>query len=180
MSQTAEGTTAAPTGSRELLETVLRHLRDGIVVTAVTGERLYANDEAARLTDYASADELMAAGLEQARLRFEIMHPDGTPLDPAELPARRALAGGRPEPMLVRFRAGVAAGRQSSLLAQLGARTQTRIAQIENNALRTSDTLRIELDGFLQIQRHTRVIRRRPMPYAARRFRTARVDRTRH
>ncbi len=35
-----------------------------------------------------------------------------------------------PSVLLVRFRAGVAAARQSSLLAQLGARTQTRIAQI--------------------------------------------------
>ena len=104
MSQTAESTSAAPAASRELLETVLRHLRDGIVVTAASGERLYANDEAARLTGYATADELMSAALEHAAQRFEILHPDGRPLDPAELPARRALAGEQPEPMFVRFR----------------------------------------------------------------------------
>jgi len=105
MSQTAESTSAALAGSLEVLETVLRHLRDGIFVTAASGERLYANDEAARLTGYATAEELLAAGLEQARQRFEILRPDGTPLDPSELPSARALAGEQPEPMLVRFRA---------------------------------------------------------------------------
>ncbi|MFZ1878933.1 MAG: GAF domain-containing protein [Gaiellaceae bacterium] len=105
MSQTAESTSAALAASRELLETVLRHLHDGIVVTAVGGERLYANDEAARLTGYPTADDLLAAGLDRAVQRFEILRLDGSPLDPSELPARRALAGGDPEAMLVRFRA---------------------------------------------------------------------------
>jgi PAS domain S-box-containing protein len=106
MSQTAEITSAALAGSREVLETVLRHLGDGIVVTAAGGEALYANDEAARLTGYATAEDLLTAGLDQALQRFEILHPDGTALDPSELPARRALAGEQPEePMLVRFRA---------------------------------------------------------------------------
>jgi PAS domain S-box-containing protein len=105
MSQTAESMSAALAGSRELLETVLRHLSDGIVVTAAGGERLYANDEAARLTGYPTADELMVAGLEGATQRFEILRPDGSPLASSELPARRALAGEDPEPMLVRFRA---------------------------------------------------------------------------
>ncbi len=105
MGQTAESTSGALAGSRELLETILRHLRDGIVVTAASGERLYANDEAARLTGYATAPELLEAGLMEATQRFQILHSDGRPLDPTELPARRALAGEEPEPMLVRFRA---------------------------------------------------------------------------
>jgi PAS domain S-box-containing protein len=105
MSQTAESRSATTlAASRELLETVLRHLSDGIVVTAVGGERLYANDEAARLTGYSTAEELQAAGLDQAAQRFEILHADGRPLGVADLPARRALAGEQPEPMLVRFR----------------------------------------------------------------------------
>jgi PAS domain S-box-containing protein len=104
MSQTAESTSAALAASRELLETVLQHLRDGIVVTAPGGEQLYANDEAARLTGYGSAQELLAAGLDEAVRRFEVLRLDGRPLDLAELPARRALAGEEPEPMFVRFR----------------------------------------------------------------------------
>jgi signal transduction histidine kinase/putative methionine-R-sulfoxide reductase with GAF domain len=105
MSQTAESTSAALAASHELLETVLRHLYDGIIVTAVGGDLLYANDEAARLTGYRTADDLLAAGLDQAVQQFEILRLDGRPLDPSELPARRALAGDDPEPMLVRFRA---------------------------------------------------------------------------
>ena len=105
MSQTVENSSAAFGASRELLETVLRHLRDGIVVTTAAGEVLYANDEAARLTGYRTAEELLAAGLDEAAERFEILRVDGTALDTAELPTRRALAGEDPEPMLVRFRA---------------------------------------------------------------------------
>ena len=105
MSQTVDTTSRALGASRELLETVLRHLRDGIVVTTAAGAVLYANDEAARLTGYRSAEDLLAAGLDQAAERFEILGIDGLPLDTAELPARRALAGEDPEPMLVRFRA---------------------------------------------------------------------------
>jgi signal transduction histidine kinase len=76
MSQTVETTSASLAGLREVLETVLHHLGDGVVVTAAGGECLYANDAAARLTGYATAEELMAAGLEQARLRFESGGPD--------------------------------------------------------------------------------------------------------
>ena len=72
--------------------------------TPPNGDRLYANDEAARLTGFASAEELLAAPAEAVRARFDILHADGTPMQREELPGRRALAGGDPEPMLVRFR----------------------------------------------------------------------------
>ncbi len=104
MSRTAEGTASTLAGSRALLETILQHVRDGIVVTAANGVLLYANEEAARLTGYATVDELVQAGLVEATQRFEILHEDGRPLAAADLPARRALAGEDPEPMLVRFR----------------------------------------------------------------------------
>src|SRR4051794_33498101 len=55
MSQTADSTTVALAAPRELLATVLAHLRDGIIVAAAGGELLYANDEAARLTGYLTA-----------------------------------------------------------------------------------------------------------------------------
>jgi PAS domain S-box-containing protein len=104
MNQTVESSGPTLAGSRELFEAVLRNLGDGIVVTAAGGERLFANDEAARLTGYASAEELMAAPADFMRERFQIFHPDGKPMDPGELPGRRAFAGEDPEPMLVRFR----------------------------------------------------------------------------
>ena len=98
--------TAAPAvaGALDLFETVLRNLTDGIIVVDASGERVYANDEAARLTGYASAEELLAAPPAEALGRFEIFDADGGPLAPEALPGRRALAGEPAEPVVVRFR----------------------------------------------------------------------------
>jgi PAS domain S-box-containing protein len=104
--QIAESLTSALAGSRELFETVLRSLHEGVLVTSAAGARIYANAEAARLTGYASAEELVGAPPEEARMRFELFDIDGAPLPPERLPGKRALAGEEPEPMLVRFRAG--------------------------------------------------------------------------
>jgi signal transduction histidine kinase len=93
-------------GSRELFETVLRNLHEGILVMSASGERLYVNEEAARLTGYASPEELRLAPADEARTRFQIFDIDGEPLPPERLPGRRALAGEDPEPIIVRFRAG--------------------------------------------------------------------------
>ena len=96
----------APTfaAGRELFETVLRHLSDGVIVFASDGERLYANDEAARLTGYASGEEMLAAPPGEALERFELFDFAGRPLAPETLPSRRALAGEEPVPVVVRFR----------------------------------------------------------------------------
>jgi len=83
---------------------VLAHLGDGVVVHAPNGDRIYANDSAARLTGFATAEEFLAATPESALGRFQLFHADGSPLAPSELPGRRALAGEEPEPMLVRYR----------------------------------------------------------------------------
>ena len=94
MSQTVDSSASALAGSRELLAAVLAHLGDGIVVHAPNGDRLYANDEAARLTGFASAEELLAAPPEVALARFEIFHADGTPMQ-RERAARAPRARGR-------------------------------------------------------------------------------------
>jgi hypothetical protein len=104
MSRIAESSSTAFAGSRELLEAVLANLADGVLVASATGERLYANDAAARLAGFGSAAELLAAPADLVRDRFRIFHPDGSPMDPAELPGRRAAAGEDAGPVLVRFR----------------------------------------------------------------------------
>ena len=86
MSQAVDSAASALAGSRELLAAVLAHLGDGIVVHAPNGDRLYANDEAARLTGFASAEELLAASAEAVRARFDLLHADGTPMQREELP----------------------------------------------------------------------------------------------
>ncbi|NUR75643.1 MAG: GAF domain-containing protein, partial [Thermoleophilia bacterium] len=106
MSRTAESSTFALAGARELFEVVLANLHEGVVVAGADGQRLYVNDEAARLTGYASAEEMRLAPQDEARSRFEIFDIDGKPLPPGRLPGSRALAGEDTEPMLVRFRLG--------------------------------------------------------------------------
>jgi signal transduction histidine kinase/putative methionine-R-sulfoxide reductase with GAF domain len=104
--QTAESTSSALAEPRELFETVLRHLHDGIVVMSAAGELIYANEAGARLSGYATAAEMLAAPPGEAGARFLIFDVNGKPLAPERLPSRRALAGEEPEPMVVRFRAG--------------------------------------------------------------------------
>jgi PAS domain S-box-containing protein len=106
---------AAP---RELLEAVLGHLHDGVIVVDARGERVYANGEAARLTGYGSAEELVAAPAGEAMARFEVRDRAGELLSPDQLPGRRALAGDdAPEPVLVRFRAADGLERVSEVRA---------------------------------------------------------------
>ena len=105
MDQVTEGATSALAGSRELLETVLANLSDGIVVATASGERVYANEEAARLTGYATPEELLAAPPAEVWTRFQIVDEHGVPLAPSQLPGRRALAGeDDAAPKLVHFR----------------------------------------------------------------------------
>ena len=88
----------------EVLEHVLEALHEGVLVVDAAGRRVYANEEAARLTGYRSVDELLEAPPDEAAARFEIRDRSGRPLDAAELPGRRAFAGRDSEAMLVRFR----------------------------------------------------------------------------
>ena len=122
MSHTAESSTPAVAGSRELFETVLRSLHEGIVVMSATGERLYVNEEAARLTGYASPEQLRLAPPGEERSRFEIFDMDGKPVPPERLPGRRALAGEDTEPTLLRFRAGPDAPERVAEVRAVGVR----------------------------------------------------------
>jgi len=89
---------------RELFETVLRHLHDGIVVMDTAGALVYVNEAGARLSGYPTAADMLAAAPGEARARFQIFDLNGKPLPAERLPGRRALAGDEPEPMIVRFR----------------------------------------------------------------------------
>ena len=117
MNQIVESAASTATGSRALLESVLAHLDEGILVVDASGRPTWANDEAARLTGYASAAELLAAPRDEAVARFELLGPDGTELSAEELPGRRALAGEEPAPMRIRFRAAGGAERVSDVRA---------------------------------------------------------------
>jgi PAS domain S-box-containing protein len=83
---------------------ILEAIDAGITVQDAQLRLVFANQEAAELCGWSSPEEMLAASPEASLDRFEIINESGAPLDPSELPGRRALAGERPEPLVVGFR----------------------------------------------------------------------------
>jgi PAS domain S-box-containing protein len=79
--------------SRELFETVLRNLHDGIVVMTATGELIYVNEAAARYVGFETTAEFLGASRADVLARFEMLDEERNPLPADELPGRRALRG---------------------------------------------------------------------------------------
>ncbi len=72
---------------------ILNAVSDGITAQDPSGAVVYANDAAARLIGFASAEEFLAAPIEDVLSRFEILDDQGRPLAVDELPGRQALLG---------------------------------------------------------------------------------------
>jgi PAS domain S-box-containing protein len=89
--------------SREQLETIMRTVDEGIVVQSSANEIVYANDGAARVLGFDTAQEFMATPREEVLGRYEMLNEDGTPLDAHNLPGRRALRGEAAE-RIIRYR----------------------------------------------------------------------------
>jgi PAS domain S-box-containing protein len=97
---------ANPFASLEGLEAIVSRIDDGITVQDASGRLVFANDAAARLTEFDTADEMLEANPDTLIAAFDIADEHGQPMSPAELPGRRILAGedGEPPPMIVRSR----------------------------------------------------------------------------
>ncbi len=91
--------------SRDQLDAILRGVDDGITVQAPDGHLIYANDTAAQLCGYPSAEALMAAPVAEVVRQFQVMDEVGNPLPLTDLPGRLALGGQRVSGTLLRFRA---------------------------------------------------------------------------
>ena len=89
--------------SREQLETIMNTVDEGIVVQSAAGKLVYANESAARVIGFDSAADFLAADREEVLGRFEMLDESGAPLDPEELPGRRALRGETSE-RVIRYR----------------------------------------------------------------------------
>ncbi len=83
--------------SRDQLEIILRGVADGITVQDHAGRLLFANDGAARLTGFPSAEALLATPLPELMKRFDLCDESGKPFAPAE-PPRPAGPGRGAEP----------------------------------------------------------------------------------
>ena len=88
----------------ELFRIVLQGTDLGITVQDPGGRLVYANQAAARLTGFASADEVIAASPAEIVARFDILTFEGAPVSPEQLPGRAALQGGVSEEIRLRFK----------------------------------------------------------------------------
>ena len=89
-----------PARLRQIVDVVA----DGITVQSFDGRIVYANDAAAVACGFDSANDLVAAGREAVRARFDLLDEGGQPLDPHALPGARVLRGEPASDLAVGFR----------------------------------------------------------------------------
>jgi PAS domain S-box-containing protein len=89
--------------SRDQLAAILGGIAEGVTVQDAQGEMIFANDVAANLSGFASAEEFRrsAASVPQ---RFALFDESGNALPFDRLPGRRVLRGEEPDEIVVQFR----------------------------------------------------------------------------
>ena len=90
--------------SRDQLDLILRSITEGVTVQTPESKFVFANDAAARLCGFDSAEAFLAAPREEILGAFEIFREDGSPFPLDELPGRLALQG-KIANTVVRYRA---------------------------------------------------------------------------
>ena len=90
--------------SRDQLEAIFAGVADGITVLDREGGYVLANDAAALMCGFETAEEMLSTPREEIMGRFEIFDEYGNPLPTQELPARRVLAGEPYAERVVRWR----------------------------------------------------------------------------
>jgi PAS domain S-box-containing protein len=90
--------------AREQLDAILGGVADGVVVQREDGTFVYANDAAARLAGFASAEQYLATGTIALAERLSVLDADGQPFPYDQLPARRAFLGEPAPEMVAQFR----------------------------------------------------------------------------
>jgi PAS domain S-box-containing protein len=88
--------------ARQQLAIITRAGADGITIQDASGRIVYANDSAARMWGYPDARSFIAAPAGEVLSRFDLLHEDGRPFSPEELPARRILRGEEHAEALIR------------------------------------------------------------------------------
>ncbi|HZQ38260.1 MAG TPA: ATP-binding protein, partial [Dehalococcoidia bacterium] len=90
--------------SRDELDAILRGIADGLYVQTMDGEMLYANQAAAEMLGYDTAEELIASPLATRNDRIRILDEHGEPIPLDALPNRRIWRGETYAEALVRAR----------------------------------------------------------------------------
>lgn len=91
--------------SRDQLAVILGSIAEGILVQDDTGRIVYGNEIAARMCGSDSVESFLRSPISEVVRRFEMQDESYNPLMPEALPARQALRGEQPSPMLIRYRA---------------------------------------------------------------------------
>ena len=79
--------------SNDRLATIMRTVDEGIVMQSQSGGLEYVNEAAARFVGFDSTAAFRGASRKEILARFEIEDENGDPLEPVDLPGRRALEG---------------------------------------------------------------------------------------
>jgi len=88
--------------ARQQLAIITRAGADGITIQDASGRIVYANDSAARMSGYPDARSFISAPAGEVLGQFDLLHEDGRPFSPEELPARRILRGEEHAEALIR------------------------------------------------------------------------------
>ena len=90
--------------AREQLNAILGGVADGVLVQREDGVYVYANDAAARMAGFSTAEAYLHAEPGELARRLEVLDEHGQPFPYDQLPARRAFRGEPTPEMIVRFR----------------------------------------------------------------------------
>jgi len=108
--------------AREQLDAILGGVADGVIVQREDGSVIFANDAAARIAGFETADAYMQATAVAVSANLSVLDADGRPFSYDQLPARRAFRGEATPDMVVQFR-------QAGSSELRWSRTQARIVR---------------------------------------------------
>jgi PAS domain S-box-containing protein len=89
---------------RDQLRAILDGVADGVLVQREDGSFLYANDTAAQMAGFESADDYLAANTWEISARLVVLDVEGQPFPHENLPARRAFRGELAPEAVVQYR----------------------------------------------------------------------------
>jgi PAS domain S-box-containing protein len=91
-------------GSRNELETILGGVADGVTAQDSSGWVVYANEAAARIFGYPTAQEMLQAAPQDFLRKFELLDESGSPFPVDRLPGRLSIRGESSPETLLCFR----------------------------------------------------------------------------
>jgi PAS domain S-box-containing protein len=133
-------------GSRDQLAAIVRSAADGISVQDTSGRLVYANDAAARLAGFASADELLSTPLDEVMSHFEPLDAARDPLPHERLPGWLALQGVDDAEQLVCYRDRATGEERWSLVRATPVRDANGSVQFAVNAFQDVTAARRAVD----------------------------------